>query len=475
MAAMTPGTRLRGMTLRTRLALAVSVLVLAGFVGFGLITYHRYSVSQYRQLDRELQAVFDDASRAVTTDRFDRGGGRQPAGEPGRSGSGFSLSGYYAELRSADGTVLEQTRTDDVPNLPREITPRTLFTVRGEEGGERWRVWSDRAAAPDSDGLVVVVAAPQDAVDQALRDLALLATVGGVILLTLIAGGTWLMLRHSLRPLERIAGTARAVSAGDLSTRASTDGATAEIGDLGTAFNTMLDDMESAFAERDATEHKLRQFLADAAHELRTPLTSIRGFAEMYRLGGAATGDERALLVKRIETESSRMGALVDDLLVLARLDQHRELEPTEVDLVVLAADACTTAVGLDAARQITLDAPESVPVVGDRLQLRRAITNLVANAVKHTPAGTPIEVTCRRVGGWATVVVRDHGGGLSADALEHVFDRFWQADPARVGAGTGLGLAIVAGIADAHSGTIEAANAPDGGLLAHIRLRRAP
>ncbi|HKE73704.1 MAG TPA: HAMP domain-containing sensor histidine kinase, partial [Acidimicrobiales bacterium] len=177
------------------------------------------------------------------------------------------------------------------------------------------------------------------------------------------------------------------------------------------------------------------------------------------------------VILRRIEQESERMKVLVEDLLLLARLDQTRPIEQEPVDLAVLAADACTDAVALDRGRQVTLASPDPVVVEGDGDHLRQAIGNLVANAVHHTPPGTPLDVVVRCEDGAGVVVVRDHGEGLSPDAVDHVFDRFWQADSARSGTGSGLGLAIVAAIADEHGGTVSAANAPDGGAAFTLRL----
>jgi two-component system OmpR family sensor kinase len=233
----------------------------------------------------------------------------------------------------------------------------------------------------------------------------------------------------------------------------------------------MLEEIQAAFVERENTEHRLRQFLADASHELRTPLTSIQGFAELYRLGGDHEHVDLDVILRRIEEESARMKVLVEDLLLLARLDETRPVEREPVDLAVLAADACSDAVAVAADRPVTLDAPQPVVVPGDRDHLRQAIANLVTNAVAHTPDGTAIDVGARLEDGWAVVSVRDRGPGLSEDAKAHVFDRFWQADTARVGSGAGLGLAIVAGIAAEHSGTVTAEDAPGGGAVFTIRL----
>jgi two-component system OmpR family sensor kinase len=235
----------------------------------------------------------------------------------------------------------------------------------------------------------------------------------------------------------------------------------------------MLGKLEVSFAEQEATEQRLRQFLADASHELRTPLTSIQGFAELFRLGAGHDQVDLAVTMRRIEEESARMKDLVDDLLTLARLDQTRPIERTDVDLAVLAADACSDAVAIEPDRPVTLDAPAPVVVHGDRDLLRQAIANLVGNALRHTPRGAPIEVRTAFSNGRATVAVRDHGPGLDDATLAHAFDRFWQADPSRSEEGAGLGLAIVAGIAAEHGGSASAANVDGGGAVFTLALPR--
>jgi two-component system OmpR family sensor kinase len=303
-----------------------------------------------------------------------------------------------------------------------------------------------------------------------------------------------------------MATTARLISGGDLTHRVKETRDQSEVGQLGSAFNTMLEDIGAAFAERDATEERLRQFLADASHELRTPLTSIQGFAELARLGqpeqadatsaasqaapsaiGSASpptgstsngaqpvGVNPETALERIEEQAGRMRLLVEDLLLLARLDETREAERKPVDLTVLAADACTDAVSVAPERAVTFAGPEPVLVLGDASHLRQAISNLVSNAIRHTVAGTPIEVSSLRRDGRAVVSVRDHGAGLDEDALEHVFDRFWRADKSRSSAGLGLGLSIVEAIASEHGGRATASNADGGGAVFSIELPSA-
>jgi two-component system OmpR family sensor kinase len=272
-----------------------------------------------------------------------------------------------------------------------------------------------------------------------------------------------------------MADTTKEIAAGDLSQRVQVSSPGTEVGQLAVAFNTMLDVIQAAFAERDATEGRLRQFLADASHELRTPLTSIQGFAELFRLGADNPAVGTGTIMRRIEEESARMKGLVEDLLLLARLDQVRQSERRPVDLSVLAADACSDATAAAPDRPITLSAPQPVVVLGDEAHLRQALANLLTNALAHTPAGSPITVSAHLDAGVALVEVRDHGPGLDGGALAHVFDRFWQQDPARAGAGAGLGLAIVAAVSEEHSGSVTAGNAPGGGAVFTIRLPLVP
>jgi two-component system OmpR family sensor kinase len=320
----------------------------------------------------------------------------------------------------------------------------------------------------------VVVATPTSGVRSSLARLAAIELVAASALLAVLAVGAWLVVRRGLRPLEQMAATASTVTAGGLGTRVAPADDRSEVGQLGLALNTMLGRLEGAFAEQEATEQRLRQFLADASHELRTPLTSIQGYAELFRLGAGQDEADREVALQRIEVEAARMRHLVDDLLLLARLDRTRPLERAPVDLAVVAADACTDAVAIDPGRTVTLDAPAPVVVAGDDDHLRQAVTNLVTNAVRHTPAGTAIDVAVGReeVAGQAValVTVRDHGPGLDDEALAHAFDRFWQADPSRSDEGAGLGLSIVAAIAAEHGGQVAAGNA-DPGAAFTLRL----
>ena len=453
------------MTLRSRLTLALVLLTAVGLGFFGFATYRLYARSQRDRLDEQLQASIPLVIRLLHEEEEGRLGER-----PGpRGGATLLPAGTHAELHrpGQPPLTLSLGALDEVPDLPADVTShRRPFTVGSTSGSTKWRV----VVSPGGPGEQIVTAVPTTEVERSLDRLVLIEAVTSAGLIMVVASGAWLILRRGLSPLERMAATARSISAGDLDERVDATDSHTEVGQLGEAFNTMLDDLQDAFAERDATEQRLRQFLADASHELRTPLTSIQGFAELFRMGPDAQVDLPVIL-RRIEQESERMKLLVEDLLLLARLDQTRPIELAPVDLAVLAADACTDAVALDRGRQVTLASPDPVVVEGDGDHLRQAIGNLVANAVHHTPPGTPLDVVVRTEDGSGVVVVRDHGEGLSPEAVDHVFDRFWQADSARAGTGSGLGLAIVAAIADEHGGTVSAANAPDGGAAFTLRL----
>jgi len=291
----------------------------------------------------------------------------------------------------------------------------------------------------------------------------------GAVLLAM-AAMAYGVVRLGLRPLDRIAATAGKIAGGDLSHRVEPATDRTEVGRLGMALNRMLERLEEAFSRREASEDRLRQFLADASHELRTPLSSIRGYAELYRMGATSDTD---MAMRRIEEEATRMGILVEDLLALARLDEIRDPRRDPVALDTLAHDAVRDAEATAPDRVISLDAPAVPTVLGDPDQLRQVFANLLRNALVHTPAGTPIDVTLRDRDDGVEIVVRDHGQGLPPGDPNQLFERFWRAEGGRERgrAGSGLGLAIVGAIVADHKGTVTAANAPDGGAVFTVRL----
>jgi two-component system OmpR family sensor kinase len=328
----------------------------------------------------------------------------------------------------------------------------------------------------------------------------LLLVIGAAAVAVLAAIG-YFVVRASLRPLRAVERTAAAIAAGDLSQRVPAIDPRTEVGQLSTALNTMLAEIELAFAERARSEasarrseaqmrkseaaarlseERMRRFVADASHELRTPLTTIRGFAELYRQGAATDTDDVRRLISRIEDEAARMGVLVDDLLLLARLDQERPLEQAPVDLLAVASDAVHAARAMDGTRSVRLlvGATEPPPIIlGDEARLRQVIANLLTNALKHTPSGTPISVaiaTDLKAGDHiAVLTVADEGPGMATEHAARVFERFYRADPSRSRAdgGAGLGLAIVSALVAGHNGTITVDTAPGEGARFRIEL----
>ena len=324
---------------------------------------------------------------------------------------------------------------------------------------------------------ITVVALPLREVDEILDRLLLIEgfVIAGVLLL--LAAVAWVLVRVGLLPLERIGHTASRIAGGDLTHRVAGADARTEVGRVGLALNAMLDRLERAFAERQASEDRLRQFIADASHELRTPLASIRGYAELHRMGAAREPAEVERSMRRIEDEAARMGVLVEDLLTLARLDEVVDAPHGEVDLAKLAADAAGDARATAPDRAIEVTGDGTAVVLGDAHQLRQVLGNLLRNALVHTPAGSPIDVGVSAGEQEIRLEVRDHGPGLPTDDPDALFERFWRAEGGRERgkSGAGLGLAIVAGIVNAHGGRVTAGNADGGGAAFVVTLPAAP
>jgi two-component system OmpR family sensor kinase len=345
-----------------------------------------------------------------------------------------------------------------------------VITVDSKAGsGLRYRA----AAFSLPSGRVLVIAVPLRDVDQTLQRLILVEVLVGVgVILGLIALG-WVVIRLGLRPLERMGRVASEIAHGDLTRRVSPDNERTEVGRLGSSLNQMLVQIEQAFADRGESEDRLRRFLSDASHELRTPLASIRGYAELFRLGAANEPEELERALARIEAEATRMGVLVENLLLLARLDEMPEMRLVPVDVRELAEHAAQDTRAVAPEREIRLTANDAVRVLADPEQLRQVLVNLTRNAVIHTPAETAIEIAVRREGDRAVLEVRDHGPGLPAEAGDRVFDRFWRTEGGRSRGrgGSGLGLAIVKAIVQAHHGEVHAGDAPDGGAVFRVIL----
>ena len=367
------------------------------------------------------------------------------------------------------------------PNLPsrfpisRAGDPLRLFTVHSSRGPDtRYRA----AAFAVTGGDTVVAAVPLKETDDTLHRLVMVESlVGGGVILALVLLG-WAVIRIGLRPLERIGRVASEIAAGDLSRRVTPSDQRTEVGRLGRSLNEMLGQIERAFTARRQSEDHLRRFLADASHELRTPLASIRGYAELFRLGAVDDPATLERAMARIESEAARMGVLVEDLLSLAALDQAPERPRVPVDLGELAAHAAEDTRVTSPDRNVVVDVDDlPVTVLGDSDQLRQLVANLLRNAVLHTPDATPIEVSVHRDGDLARLEVRDHGPGVPGDAGDQIFERFWRTEGGRTRGkgGAGLGLAIVKAIVTAHGGTVHAANAPGGGARFEASLPALP
>ncbi|MCX6431191.1 MAG: HAMP domain-containing sensor histidine kinase [Actinobacteria bacterium] len=305
----------------------------------------------------------------------------------------------------------------------------------------------------------VVVAQSLDNVDQTVHRLQLLFIFIGLIALLLIGLASRKVIDIGLRPLEAVETTAESIAAGDLSARLPEANPDTEVGRLVSSLNQMLARIEESFAARTESESRLRRFVADASHELRTPLTAIRGFAELHRQGAVQGEVETKELVSRIEKESVRMGSLVEDLLLLARLDQAREIPSVPVDLGASVDDAVVSARAAGPNHPISYEKPlDDIYVLGDPDRIHQVVANLLANARTHTPNGTPIRVVIANSDDGATVSVSDKGPGLSEGDQERIFERFFRADPSRTRSkdeGSGLGLSIVDAVMRAHGGRV--------------------
>lgn len=410
--------------------------------------------------------------------------------------------GAFIELRTRAGAVVDGYRCSGFeagaenisPALPRTITgfvPESLehpelatyFTApSATAGGPSFRVRASVLSAGPFRGDVLVLAESLHTTENTLHSL--LATelaVGGAAIAAALVLGWWLVF-FELASLRRVEATAGEIAGGDLSHRVPVGNSRTEVGRVADALNSMLATIEHAFAERDATEEelraseeRLRRFVGNASHELRTPIAAVSAYAQLLARGAAAEDVPR--IIDGIRAESARMAQLVEDLLTLARLDEHGPLRIEPVELVDLVASCMETARTVGPGWPLSLEASEAVEVLGDGAQLRQVVTNLLANVRAHTPEGTPATVRVRREGEDAVIEVADRGPGMTSEQAARVFERFFRADPSRARAtgGSGLGLAIVAAIVSAHDGSVSVSAALGEGATFTVRLPRAP
>ncbi|MGH8924519.1 MAG: sensor histidine kinase [Acidimicrobiia bacterium] len=450
------------MTLRARLVLAVTTLLIGVIVTFGYVAAQSHRRVQVAQIDQRLESALAQAARL----RADGGG---PEGDrifaelildPNNDVVASSPSGIRGDLDPLP----------DITDLPiLEPGERRVVTLAAEGGEFNYRAGVLRSQR----GFTLIVAQP-------LRDV---VTAGGALqrrlfgagVGILLAGGAvfWLTLRRGLRPVDDMIATASAIADGDLSRRVPEADPETELGKLGNALNHMLTNIEDAFDAETRAKERLKQFVADASHELRTPIAAISGYTELHRRGALDSEPGTDHAMGRIEAESRRMKHLVEDLLLLARLDLDQPLQKQPVDLSQIIEDAAADSRAIDPSRPVEVERPERLMVGGDSERLTQVVVNLLQNARTHTPAGTPIRVEASQGNGQIELAVVDQGPGFPPEALESVFDRFFRADDSRSrkSGGSGLGLAIVEAIARAHGGNAHAENMPSAGARVVVRF----
>ena len=457
------------MTLRLRLLLVLVGIVAGGLVVADVATYTSLRSYLFSQVDEQLQSDVDPVTAAAVC------GEGAFTGPLCRHTPGVvPPPGLWVQLRDGSGTVRVSTEGYPLspPSLPNQLpgsgstgTSALFDAPSTADAAVSYRVLAKStviAGVP----FTAIVAIPLSDLHHTLGRLLLIELLVSGAVLVGLGGLAWWIVRRGLRPLDEMTATAGAIAAGDLSQRVETTDERTEVGQLGQALNTMLTGIEGAFAAQAASEERLRRFLADASHELRTPLTSIRGYSELFDRGARDRPEDLAVSMRHIREEANRMSVLVDDLLLLARLDQQRPLALDTVDLAAVAAAAVDAARTVAPDRTVSLAVPGPTAVTGDAHRLRQVVDNLLANAVQHTPAGSPVEVAVRVDGTMAVLEVRDHGTGVPREEQAHIFEPFHRADPTRARAtgGVGLGLTIASAIAHAHGGAVGVVSGAEGG-----------
>jgi two-component system OmpR family sensor kinase len=453
------------LSLRARLLLGVVLLAALGLAAADLATYAELRSFLVHQVDAGLEAGHRGLEH--------RPGEHRPGQDEGPPPQGIDWSGTATGNAPVQGRCLVNdcsppqlpatVRLRLAPNPNGENEPIAYFTAPSRDHKESYRVRA--SIEPQNPLRVLFVAKSLAGVDGTLHRLILIELIATAAVLGALAALALWVVRLGLRPLHRIEQTAAAITAGDLSQRIDHPDPQTEVGRVGSALNTMLDRIE-------ASDRRLRRFIADASHELRTPLAAVRAYAELFGRGAATHPEDLERSMSGITREAERMSLLVDDLLLLARLDEGRPLEQKPVDLAGVVGEAVDAARVVEPERPIDLSA-EPVTVTGDEIRLRQVLDNLLANARAHTPPGTPVEVELRRADGTATLTVADHGRGLPEEDAARVFERFYRADSSRTRAsgGAGLGLSIVAAVTEAHGGTTELRPTPGGGATFVVTL----
>ena len=462
----------RGVPLRVGLVAATLVLVACGLLASGIAVT---SILRHSLIGRVDQTLLDasrgwaQAPRRLPPMPLD---GPNPARPP---------SNFYVRGISPDGRIwmaVNDRAAEPALPMDNDVGPVPVTVDSIDDSNVQWRAMTVRGLR----GELTTVAIDLSDVSSTVRALIWSQVgIGAAVLLVLGVAG-YAVVHRSLRPLAEVEQTAAAIAAGELDRRVPQRDPRTEVGRLSLALNGMLAQIQRAVASSEFSaeqarhsEERMRRFITDASHELRTPLTTIRGFAELYRQGAARDVE---LLMSRIESESRRMGLMVEDLLLLARLDAQRPLERNRVDLLALASDAVHDAQAIAPQRNIRLevfDGPGTPEVLGDEARLRQVLGNLVANALQHTPDTADITVRVGTDADTAVLEVCDEGPGMSSQDAQRVFERFYRADSsrARASGGTGLGLSIVDSLVYAHGGTVSVTTAPGHGCRFKVNLPR--
>lgn len=469
------------LSLRTQLVLVTSVLIALAIAVTSLVAISALRAQMVHQLDEEMKASSSSLVSSVGTSQTRQDG---------------AVGSYRVYVLDQDGNVLysiagADQQAENEPVLTGWDSEKvkkyheTGTTVNSRTGSNDWRIMPiSLESSTNGQASSMVIALPLKQTNQVVALVGVLTFAFGLATLAAAIAMTWVIVTRTFEPLARVEQTAAKIAAGDLSQRIEDYNPSNEIGNLAISLNTMLAQIESSFNAQAKSEAKMRRFVGDASHELRTPLVSIRGYSELYRQGALPNDEAVATAMGRIESESKRMGQLVEDLLTLARIDERRESKLAPFDLFHLAVDASNDAYATSPDREVSLVgltddvAPTSAPVIGDESRMRQVVANLLTNAMRYTPAGTPLEIAVgvrEDVPGYplSVIEVRDHGPGIHGEDRERVFERFYRTDTSRSRetGGTGLGLSIVAAILEQHDGSVHIEETPGGGATFVISL----
>ncbi|HHT40358.1 MAG TPA: HAMP domain-containing histidine kinase [Actinomyces sp.] len=467
-------------SLRGRLVVLFTAILTVGFAIAGAAMVGIMQAHLVSQVDRELESTAKQLAVATARSIV----ASVPADVP---------SNYYIRFTSTEG-VHQTSITQDTAErfgTPRPgellqvggINPSDSITrpvnVTSTKPNSYWRAVAVPISVNNKPYGVVTVAMPLSGTAETVVSTSRYFALLGLVIVVVGGTASYYLIRHALGPLRRIENVAEQIAAGDLTQRIESEPSGTEVGSLANSLNQMLTQIEHSFEERDRSEQRMRRFVSDASHELRTPLSALRGYGELYRMGGVPD-DRVPEVMSRIEAESTRMGNLVEDLLTLARLDETPEIHPEEIDLVKIARDSSFDMRALDASRVVSViglgegePAPDELLIEADKDQITQVFTNLIGNINRYTPKGTPVEIALGETGGNAIIEIRDHGPGISKEDRDKVFARFYRTDVSRSRAsgGSGLGLAIVSSIMALHTGQAELGRTSGGGLTVRLTV----